>query len=163
MVSEARAEAAEDLALRSIVLYKVVKATVALSIGAILLVLWPFGLPEWIEHLAVRLRHHFIEAWAVHIADWLVRHTSRHRIELSIAALFIDGVLTGVEGWSLRRRYWWGPWLVVVATGSLLPVEAYEFFRHMHLGRAVLFIVNLAIVLFLSRHAWRAHRKRKAV
>src|SRR3569623_1154391 len=134
MVSEARAEAAEDLALRSIVLYKVVKATVALSIGAILLVLWPFGLPEWIEHLAVRLRHQYIEARAVHIADWLVRHTSRHRIELSLAALFIDGGLTGDEGWSLRRRFWVGPWLVVVATGSVLPVEAFVFLRHMHLG-----------------------------
>lgn len=162
MVSEARAQAAEDLALRSIVLYKVVKASVALTAGVVLLALWPFGLPEWIEHLAVRLRHHFVEAWAVHLADWLVKHTSRHRIELSIAALFIDGTLTSVEGWSLKRRFWWGPWLVVIATGSLLPVEVYEWLRHPRVGRAVLFVVNLAIVLFLAHHAWRAHRRRSA-
>ena len=162
MVSEARAQAAEDLALRSIVLYKVVKAAVVLTAGVVLMALWPFGLPEWIEHLAVRLRHHFVEAWAVHLADWLVKHTSRHRIELLIAALFIDGTLTGVEGWSLKRRFWWGPWLVVVATGSLLPVEVYEWLRHPRVGRAVLFVVNLAIVLFLAHHAWRAHRRKSA-
>jgi len=160
IASEGRPRTAEDLALRSIVLYKMVKAAVALGAGVVLLALWPFGLPEWIEHLAIRLRHHFVEAWTVHLADWLVKHTSRHRIELSIAALFLDGGMTGIEGWSLKRRYWWGPWLVVVATGSLLPVEVYEWIRHPHVGRAVLFIVNLAIVLFLAHHAWRAHRQR---
>jgi len=162
MASETRAQAAEDLALRSIVLYKAVKSISALALGAVLLALLPFGLPGWLELLAVRLRHHFVQAWTVHLADWLVRHVSLHRIELSIAALFIDGTLTGVEGWSLKRRFWWGPWLVVVASGSLLPFEIYEWLRHPHLGRAVLFVVNLAIVLFLSRHAWREHRRRKA-
>lgn len=161
MVSEARAQAAEDLALRSIVLYKIVKSAVALAAAVVLLALLPFGLPDWLEHLAVRLRHHFVQAWTVHLADWLVRHVSRHRIELSIAALFIDGTLTGVEGWSLKRRYWWGPWLVVVASGGLLPVEVYEWLRHPRVGRALLFVVNLAIVLFLARHAWREHRRRR--
>jgi len=161
MVSEARAEAAEDLALRSIVFYKVVKSTAALGAGVILLALWPFGLPDWIAHWAVRLRHHFVQAWTVHVADWLVRHSGRHRIELTIAALFIDGTLTGIEGWSLKRRFWWGPWLVVIASGAFLPVEVVEWSRHRHLGRALLFVVNLAIVLFLSHHAWREHRKRK--
>lgn len=160
MASEARAAAAEDLALRSIVLYKLVKSAAALALAVIFLVLWPFGLPEWIGHLAVRLRHHFVQAWTVHVADWLVKHTTRHRIELTIAALFIDGTLTGIEGWSLQRRYWWGPWLVVVASGGLLPVEVYEWIRHPHVGRAILFVVNLAIVLFLAHHAWREHRRR---
>ena len=157
----ARSETAEDLALRSIVLYKMVKSAVALAAAVILLALWPFGLPEWIEHLAVRLRHHFVQAWTVHVADWLVSHASAHRIELSIAALFIDGTLTGIEGWSLKRRFWWGPWLVVVASGALLPVEVYEWLRHPHFGRAVLFVVNLGIVLFLARHAWHEHRRRQ--
>jgi len=161
MASEARAQAAEDLALRSIVVYKVVKSAVALIAGVVLLALLPFGLPEWIEQLAVRLRHHFVQAWTVHLADWLVRHISRHHIELSIAALFLDGAMTGVEGWSLKRRYWWGPWLVVGATGGLLPLEIYEWLRHPRVGRAVLFVVNLAIVLFLARHAWREHRRRR--
>ena len=130
MASEARAQAADELALRSIVVYKTVKSAVALVAAVVLLVLLPFGLPDWIEQLAVRLRHHFVQAWTVHLADWLVRHVSRHRIELSIAALFLDGAMTGVEGWSLKRRYWWGPWLVVVASGGLLPVEIYEWLRH---------------------------------
>jgi uncharacterized membrane protein (DUF2068 family) len=161
MARETRAQAAEDLALRSIVVYKTVKATAALAAGVTLLVLWPFGLPVWVEHLALRLREHLVQAWTVHLADWLVRHLSRHGIELSIAALFIDGTLTAIEGWSLKRRFWWGPWLVVVATGGLLPVEVYEWFRHPRAGRALLFVVNLAIVLFLAHHARREHRARQ--
>jgi len=161
MASQTRAQAAEDLALRSIVVYKVAKSAAALGAGVVLLALWPFGLPEWIAHLAVRLRHHFVQAWAVHVADWLVKHVSRHGIALSIAALFMDGTLTGIEGWSLKRRFWWGPWLVVVATGGPLPLEVYEWLRHPRAVRAVLFVVNLAIVLFLAHHAWREHRRRK--
>jgi len=162
MARETRAQAAEDLALRSIVVYKAVKSAAALAVGVTLLALWPFGLSGWIEHLTVRLREHLVQAWTVHLADWLVRHLSRHGIELSIAALFIDGTLSGIEGWSLKRRFWWGPWLVVVATGGLLPVEAYEWLRRPRAGRAMLFVVNLAIVLFLAHHARREHRARKS-
>ncbi|HEY4185475.1 MAG TPA: DUF2127 domain-containing protein [Polyangia bacterium] len=153
-----RAAAREALALRSIVLYKTVKAAVAIGLALLLLALLPFGLPDWIAVLGARLRHHFVQAWSIHLADWLVKNVSRHRIELTIAALFLDGTLTAVEGWSLKRGFWWGPWLVVAASGGLLPFEIAEWLHHPRAGRAALFLLNVVIVLFLARHAWRSHR-----
>jgi uncharacterized membrane protein (DUF2068 family) len=158
-----RSSASEDLALRSIVVLKIVKATVVLGLAVVLLALLPFGLPDWMAHLAVRLRHHFVQAWAIRLVDLLARNVSRHRIELTIAALFLDGTLSGIEGWSLKRGVWWGPWLVAVASGALLPLELLEWLRHPRLTRAAMFVVNAVIVAFLARHAWRAHRAKKSL
>jgi uncharacterized membrane protein (DUF2068 family) len=47
---------------------------------------------------------------------------------------------------------------VVVATGALLPFEVYEFVRVPHLSRALIFAVNLAILLYIARRAWQEHR-----
>ncbi len=157
MRKDAPPPSGEDRALRSIVLYKTVKSAVAIGIALCLLAALPFGLPDWIAHLVARLRHHFVPAWSLRLAEWLVNNFSRHRIELTIAALLFDGTLTGIEAWSLRRGFWWGPWLVVVASGALLPFEVVEWIRHPHLTRAALFLLNLAIVAFLAHHAWRAH------
>ena len=47
-----------------------------------------------------------------------------------------------VEGWALWHGHWWGPWLVVAATGSLLPFEVVAVVRQLHAVRVVLFFVN---------------------
>jgi uncharacterized membrane protein (DUF2068 family) len=60
-----------------------------------------------------------------------------------------------LEGWALLHGRWWGPWLVVVATGSLLPFEIAAFLRHPHAVRAALFGVNVAVVWYLARQAIR--------
>ena len=59
---------------------------------------------------------------------------------------------------SKGRRYAWGPWLVVVATGLLLPVELFEIVHRVRLGRVVIFIVNLLIVVYLVRYVRQRHR-----
>jgi uncharacterized membrane protein (DUF2068 family) len=38
-------------------------------------------------------------------------------------ALAFDGLSSLVEGWAVWRRRPWAPWLIVVATGSLVPIE----------------------------------------
>ncbi|MGH7271622.1 MAG: DUF2127 domain-containing protein [Polyangiaceae bacterium] len=50
--------------------------------------------------------------------------------------------------------------MVVVATGSLLPFEAFAITRHPHPVRAVVFLTNLVIVLYLARVASRHPRPR---
>ena len=63
----------------------------------------------------------------------------------------------------MHRGYSWAAWLVVGATGLLLPVEIVEIIRHVKLGRVVIFIVNAAIVVYLARGAWHAHQQHRAV
>jgi len=77
-----------------------------------------------------------------------------------VIALAFDGILSVIEGWALLRGRWWAPWLVVLATGSLLPFEFIAFARRLNPVRAAVLAANLAIVVYLARKALREHRKR---
>jgi uncharacterized membrane protein (DUF2068 family) len=139
--------------LRAIVLYKTVKAVIQLAAALLLAVFLPLGLAERVYELAGVLRHHFTHGWAVGLAALLERGASGHGLELTIVALGFDGTLTAVEAWALRRGRWWGPWLVVLATSSLLPFELYELARHPRLSRVALLAMNLIIVAYLAIRA----------
>jgi uncharacterized membrane protein (DUF2068 family) len=141
--------------VRAIILYKTVKAALQLGAALLLAALLPLGLPEAIRHLSLALREHVTHGWALRLGTLLARGSTHHGIVLGIAALGLDGALTAVEAWALRRGRWWGPWLVVIATGSLLPFEAYELARRPQLSRAALVAANLVIVAYLVRRARR--------
>jgi uncharacterized membrane protein (DUF2068 family) len=149
-----------EAGVRSIIAYKTVKACVQAALVLVLLCLLPFGLTDWVASAAAAFRHHLVQAWSIRLADAIVRNTGRHRIYLTIAALIFDSVLTGVEARALKRGLWWGPWLVVGASGSLLPFEIMEWIHHPRITRMLLFVFNLLIVAYLARHAWRSHRAR---
>jgi uncharacterized membrane protein (DUF2068 family) len=143
--------------VRAIVLYKTVKAAIQLAAALVLGVLLPLGLAGKVHELSVALRHHFTHGWAVGLAALLERGSSGHGLEFTILALGLDGTLTAVEAWALRSGRWWGPWLVVVATSSLLPFELYELARRPRPSRAVLLAMNLIIVGYLTYRARREH------
>jgi uncharacterized membrane protein (DUF2068 family) len=144
--------------VRAIVAYKTVKAALQLSVGLLLLVCLPFGLPAELHTLALSLREHTTHAWASSIAALLDRGSTQHGILFVCLALGLDGSLTAVEAWALRAGHWWGPWLVVVASGLLLPFEVYAIARSAQASRVLLLVLNLAIVLYLAQHATRARR-----
>ena len=152
--------AERDRGVQAIAGYKTVKASLQLGLVVVLCALWPLGLAEKVQEIAVLVRHHATHGWALRLADWLAGNATARKLELSIIALGLDGTLTGVEAWSLRRGRWWGAWLVVVATGSLLPFEVYEFVRTLRWSRALLFVLNAAIVVYLARRALREQRAR---
>jgi len=66
--------------------------------------------------------------------------------------------LSGIEGLALRAGRWWAPWLVVIATSALLPIEIWELARRPAWGRVGIVGVNLAVVAYLLREAAREHR-----
>jgi uncharacterized membrane protein (DUF2068 family) len=70
-----------------------------------------------------------------------------------VLALALDGSLTLVEGWSLHKRYAWGPWLIVVATSLALPFEIASLLKEAQPARLAILIVNVALVLYLLRRA----------
>jgi uncharacterized membrane protein (DUF2068 family) len=148
--------------LRAIILYKSLKAALQLSMALVLAIWWPLGLPRALLQLSSWLRHHITHGWAAHLAGLLApllaeQSTSRH-VLLGIGALGLDGILTGVEGWALHTGRTWGAWLVVATTGSLLPFEVYEFLRVRRWSRLLIFIVNVAILVYLARRAWRERK-----
>jgi uncharacterized membrane protein (DUF2068 family) len=149
-----------DVALRAIVLYKLLKsvAQLALAIGLFGMVLT--GHAGALQSLAETLRHHASQAWALRAASFLMRVATPRHVELTALALALDGVLSGVESWALHTRRWWAEWLVVIASGSLLPYELFELVRHVRAGRALVLVVNAVIVVYLARRAGRLGRPR---
>ncbi len=148
--------------LRAIILYKSLKAALQLSMALVLALWWPLGLPSALLHLSAWLRHHITHGWAAQLAKLLApllaAESVNRRILFAIGALALDGVLTGVEAWALHTGRTWGAWLVVATTGSLLPFEVYEFIRVRRWSRLVIFIVNVAILVYLARRTWRERR-----
>jgi uncharacterized membrane protein (DUF2068 family) len=153
-----------DVGLKLVIAYKLIKGGIQLSLAAILLVAVVRGFAAaWLNDLALFARHHLASATSVRIAALLVSLSSPRHLALSVLALACDGALTTCEGVALRQGHWWGPWLVVVATGALLPYELFELVRHPRIGRALLVVVNAAVVAYLGRRALREHRARARV
>ncbi|MFL5417374.1 MAG: DUF2127 domain-containing protein, partial [Myxococcales bacterium] len=63
-------------------------------------------------------------------------------------------------GLALRAGRWWAPWLVVVATGALIPVEIWEIIRKPTPVRGVILVLNWVILIYLLRRALVEHRER---
>jgi uncharacterized membrane protein (DUF2068 family) len=145
--------------LTIIIGYKLIKGSLWLVLAVVLLVLMQLGIGDDILGMAGHLRHHS-GAWSLELADLLVRASTQRGLWTLLVALVADGILTLVEAWALIRGHWWGPWLVVVATGSLLPFEVVALASHPHVSRALLLVVNLLIVAYLGRKALREHRER---
>ena len=141
-----------------IIVYKLVKAGLWFVLAATILVMMQMGLGDRLLGLAQHLRLH-AHAWSLKLADLAVKASSRRSLWEIVFALVADGSLTLLEGWSLLHGRWWGPWLVVVATSSLLPFEVLALVRHPHVVRAIIFLVNLAIVAYLARKAVREARE----
>ncbi len=137
-----------------IIAYKLVKGGLWLVFAAVILVATRMGLGDRLLGLADHLRHH-ARAWSLMLAELVVRAASRRGQAIIVVALLADGVMSLVEGWALWYGHWWGPWLVVAATGSLLPFEVLAVIHRFHPIRVGLFFVNAAIVAYLARKALR--------
>jgi uncharacterized membrane protein (DUF2068 family) len=142
-----------------IIAYKLVKGGLWLIFAATIVIMMHLGLAGHLLGLAEHLRHH-AHAWSLALADLVVRAASRRGLWIIVVALVADAAVSLVEGWALLHGHWWGPWLVVVATGSLLPFEVVTLARHPHPVRAAVLLVNLVILWYLVRQARREHRAR---
>jgi uncharacterized membrane protein (DUF2068 family) len=149
----------DEAAFQAVITYKAVKGLVqlllALLLSVSLLVGWGDELQDW----AHEFRNHSTRAYAVEISRLLEKATTPRGLHITLAALWLDGAVTLLEGWALRRRHWWGPWVVVGVSGALLPFEVVEMVRRFRWTRLLVLVVNAAVVAFLIVHA-RAHSRR---
>jgi uncharacterized membrane protein (DUF2068 family) len=140
---------------RLIVAYKFGKAALEAGAAVTLWLAVTAGVAGRVVDAAIAVGVHSVHPLAVRLAHWLsVAATTSH---LHVLALLLgaDALVSAAEGWVLRQRYPWGRWLVVLATAALLPIELYEFIHRPRITRAVLFIINAVIVLYLAAGARR--------
>ena len=154
---------APELGLRLIIVYKLAKGGGELLLASLLAVVLGAGEEDPVRDLALALSGHVTGAWSLRLTALLARAAAPRTVELTILALLLDGVLTLGEGWALYRRFTWAPWLVVIATGSLLPFEVFELARRPRGGRLLICLANLSVVFYLGVRAARGLRARRAM
>ena len=145
-----------DAFIKVIIVERIAKAIVLVALGIGLLVA---GQKGWLD------------TWANYAEDQLNLSVGRNIIlELLLRALVYVGAfnhitllafsaivyaaLEATEGVGLAMRRRWAEYLTVIATGILIPYEAYEVILHPTLFKVGALLLNLAVVGYL------AYRKR---
>ncbi len=146
--------------LEAIILYKLIKAVLEALLGAAAVFLLARGAEAGAATLAEVLLEHFAGGWSLEIATLIVMAATAGHVKFVAVASFADAILSAIEGLALQAGRWWAPWLVVVATGALLPWEIWELFKKPHWGRFLILLVNVAVVAYLLRTVAREHRAR---
>lgn len=132
--------------LRAIAIFKLVKAGALLLVAAAAFEVAGTGA---LTDIAARLRamplaegqHALLAAISV-----LIDLTPRE-VELVGTIACCYALLFAVEGYGLWRQQRWAEYLIVIATASLIPFEAWAFFEKATVLRGAALLVNIAIVI----------------
>lgn len=148
--------------LEAIIDYKLAKAVLE-AIAGILLVIGLVRGPEAMSAtIAQIMLDHAAGTWALRAARIIVLTGTSGHVKIAAAVAIGDSALSALEGLALRMGRWWAPWLVVFATGALIPVEIWEILRRPRPVRGAILAINLAILIYLLRIALRHHREHAA-
>jgi uncharacterized membrane protein (DUF2068 family) len=150
------------LGLEAIIDYKLTKAVVELILGALLVIGLVRGPEAMSASFAQMILDHASGAWALRVATIIVLTGTSGHVKIAAAVAIADSALSAFEGFALRAEKWWAPWLVVIATASLVPVEVWEIIRKPKPIRGAILVINWAILVYLLRIAVREHRERVA-
>ena len=72
-----------------------------------------------------------------------------HRIKELGIGTFVYAGLFMTEGIGLWLLKLWAEWFTVIVTGSLIPIEGYEIYRHPSVIKVLVLLINIAIVVYL--------------
>jgi uncharacterized membrane protein (DUF2068 family) len=145
-----------DAFIKVIIVERIVKAVVLIALAIGLLVAGERGLlTTWAQYardeLNLEAGHGVIIQLLLHLL--LLIGLFNHVTVLAIGAI-VYALLEGTEGVGLAMRRRWAEYLTVIATGILIPYEAYEVVHHVTLFKVGALLLNLAVVGYL------AYRKR---
>ena len=146
-----------DPFLRIIALFKLAKALLFFFAGVDLLHFLNKDVEARLQNLMASLHvdaDNHLAKWCLHAAGQL---TNTKLVSLS-AICFFYAVLFSIEGTGLYLRKRWGEYFVVIMTGSLLPLEAYEIWHKVTWIKILLTMGNLMILGYLI-YVIRRNRK----
>jgi uncharacterized membrane protein (DUF2068 family) len=131
-----------------IAVFKLAKAIllVAAGIGALRLLHKDLGevVEHWIDVLRVDPDNRYIHSLLARV--WSVN--DRTLKEISVGT-FCYAALFMTEGTGLLLRKRWAEYFTIIVTGSFLPLEIYELVRHASPAKALVIIINAAIIGYL--------------
>jgi uncharacterized membrane protein (DUF2068 family) len=145
-----------DAFIKVIIVERIVKATVLIALAIGLLIAGKSGLlTTWAEYAEDQLNLNAGHNVVVQLLFKLILLVGNfnHVTLLAIGAIAY-ALLEGTEGVGLAMRRRWAEYLTVIATGVLIPYEAYEVIHRVTLFKVGALLLNLAVVGYL------AYRKR---
>jgi uncharacterized membrane protein (DUF2068 family) len=149
-----RSGESQDTLIRLIVVERIVKSTLLILAAISLIVLGRTGvLYSW----AIDARRDLLLAADANLIFRLLDQLLvwvgfyRHQTTLALAIIFY-ALVEGTEGIGLALRRRWAEYLIVIATGFLIPYEVYEVVNRVTLLRVGGLALNVLIVVYL---AWR--------
>jgi len=160
--TEQRVAPWEDFVLRMIASWKLLHAFFFTAVG--------FGLLHLRHHDVVQiLNSYVIIPYHLNpedrVVDWVLGKAAVLAPHLALLgwAAFFYAALFAAEGIGLFLRKTWAEYLVVIVTGSLLPVEFYELLAKFAWWKLVVVTGNLLIVAYLVHRLlldarFRAHQ-----
>jgi len=99
---------------------------------------------RWINYLRVDPQNHYIQKLLTKVGLL----DDRKLKELSIGTFFYSGLLI-TEGVGLALKKRWAEYLTIVSTALLLPLEIIEIIHRVDFTRIALFVINIAVVVYL--------------
>ena len=141
-----------DAFIKVIIVERIVKATVLIALAIGLLFAGRSGLlTTWSEYAEDQLN---LNAGSNVIVQLLLKllvvaGNFNHITAVAIGAIAY-ALLEGTEGVGLAMRRRWAEYLTVIATGILIPYEAYEVIHRATLFKVGALLLNLAVVGYLS-------------
>jgi uncharacterized membrane protein (DUF2068 family) len=145
----------EDVVLRIIAIYKFIKAAVALLLGLTLLKLIHHDLVLFLQTYIIDPLHldpSKSPDSETHFLKWLYTEAASltpHSIRLLAYLNFFYATVFATEGTGLYLKKHWAEWMVVVVTGSFLPIEGYWLYYRLEWWKVVLMLGNVLIILYL--------------
>jgi uncharacterized membrane protein (DUF2068 family) len=145
-----------DAFIKVIIIERIVKAAVLVALAIGLLVAGRTGLlTSWADYAQDQLNlaagHSLIVGVLLKVVIYIGNFS--HTTLLAIGAI-VYALLEGTEGVGLAMRRRWAEYLTVIATGLLIPYEAYEVIHKVTLFKVGALLLNVAVVGYL------AYRKR---
>jgi uncharacterized membrane protein (DUF2068 family) len=152
-------EARHSFGLRVIAIYEVIKTLCLLGVAFV-----AFGLHQEqnFQRLVHTLEHLSLQdssgmRWR--LVELLQEMGPSKFMAIGIVALAYAAIFA-TEGIGLWLRKHWAEWFTVIATASLIPVEAYEMFHKFSWLKLGALVGNIAIVIYLVRIAMQPHRRK---
>ena len=138
----------DNRVIRLIALFKLVKAVllIVLGMGALHLLHKDVAsvAEHWVKVLGLDPDNRYVDR-----ALQKVGNLTPNKIRsLGIGSFIYAGLFLteGIGLWLVKR---WAEWFSVIITSSLVPVEAYEIYRHPSPIKSLVLIVNIAVVGYL--------------
>jgi uncharacterized membrane protein (DUF2068 family) len=149
---ETRVAPWEDYVLRLIALYKLAKAVLFAAFGFGILQLMHQDVAQFLKEYVIEY-HIDPENRLLHkLLNWSLDHASYltdHRIALFSFAAFFYATIFAAEGIGLYLRKHWAEYMVLISTGSLLPIEFYEIYLKLAWWKFGVLLGNLLIIIYL--------------